>query len=166
MLRPAAQRLPALFPRRHRRGAAGGRGEARRRCPGLDFAGFRDGYFTAGDEPDIVAEIRDSGADCLFIGMPTPRKERFLAAHRDALNVPFIMGVGGGFDVLAGHVAARAGALQRTGLEWLFRIYQEPRRMWWRYAATNAAFAGVLAGNSSVARRSARRNRQVGAAGA
>ena len=111
---------------------------------GLRFAGFRDGYFKPGQEADVVREIRDSGADCLFIGMPTPRKERFLAAHRDALNVPFIMGVGGAFDVLSGRVQRAPLRMQALGLEWLFRIYQEPRRMWWRYAKTNALFVAIL----------------------
>jgi N-acetylglucosaminyldiphosphoundecaprenol N-acetyl-beta-D-mannosaminyltransferase len=114
------------------------------RHPELRFAGFRDGYFKPSQEADVVREIRDSGADCLFIGMPTPRKERFLAAHRDALNVPFIMGVGGAFDVLSGHVQRAPPRMQALGLEWLFRIYQEPRRMWWRYAKTNALFAAIL----------------------
>jgi N-acetylglucosaminyldiphosphoundecaprenol N-acetyl-beta-D-mannosaminyltransferase len=114
------------------------------RHPELRFAGFRDGYFKPSQEADVVREIRDSGADCLFIGMPTPRKERFLAAHRDALNVPFIMGVGGAFDVLSGHVQRAPLRMQALGLEWLFRIYQEPRRMWWRYAKTNALFAAIL----------------------
>lgn len=114
--------------------------------PDIRFAGMQDGYFKPEQEDEIVAKIRDSGADCLFIGMPTPRKERFLAAHRDDLNVPFIMGVGGSFDVLAGHVRRAPSRMQTLGLEWLYRIYQEPRRMWWRYAKTNALFAGMLTG--------------------
>lgn len=118
---------------------------ARKRWPGLDFAGYRDGYFAARDESDIVTAIRISGADCLFIGMPTPHKERFLHRYRDALNVPFIMGVGGGLDVLAGHVSRAPALMQKNGLEWLYRIYQEPGRMWWRYASTNARFAGLVA---------------------
>jgi N-acetylglucosaminyldiphosphoundecaprenol N-acetyl-beta-D-mannosaminyltransferase len=64
------------------------------RHPALSFAGVRDGYFTTQQEPEVVGAILSSGADCLFIGMPTPRKERFLAAYRDSLGVPFIMGVG------------------------------------------------------------------------
>jgi len=119
--------------------------EAARRWPALMFAGFRNGYFGREDEAEIVEAIRSSGADCLFIGMPTPRKERFLHAYRDVLGVPFIMGVGGGIDVLAGHVSRAPEAVQRSGLEWLYRIYQEPGRMWWRYASTNAVFAGLLA---------------------
>lgn len=118
---------------------------ARRRHPGLQFAGLRDGYFSREQEADVVLAIRASGADCLFIGMPTPRKERFLAAHRDELGVPFIMGVGGSFDVLAGAVRRAPRTMQHMGMEWLYRIYQEPRRMAWRYIRTNTLFAGILA---------------------
>jgi N-acetylglucosaminyldiphosphoundecaprenol N-acetyl-beta-D-mannosaminyltransferase len=117
----------------------------RQRHPAIRFAGLQDGYFKPESEPEVVRAIRTSGADCLFIGMPTPRKERFLAAHRDELETPFIMGVGGSFDVLAGAVQRAPLHMQQLGLEWLYRIYQEPRRMWWRYAKTNALFAGMLA---------------------
>lgn len=119
--------------------------ELERRHPGLELAGCRDGYFGAAEEPDVVAAIRDSGADCLFVGMPTPRKERFMAAHRAALGVPFVMGVGGGIDVLAGLVRRAPAAWQRSGFEWLYRTLQEPRRMWRRYLTTNVAYAGILA---------------------
>lgn len=118
---------------------------AREKHPSLVFAGLRDGYFTREQEADVVRDIRASQADCLFIGMPTPRKERFLAAHRDELGVPFIMGVGGSFDVLGGLTRRAPQHMQRFGLEWLYRIYQEPRRMWWRYVRTNTLFAGLLA---------------------
>jgi len=118
--------------------------EAARKYPGLNFAGIRDGYFRLEQEPEIVADIGKSKADCLFIGMPTPRKERFLAEHRDRLGVPFIMGVGGSFDILAGHVKRAPRRMQAAGLEWLYRVYQEPLRMWWRYAKTNTLFVGML----------------------
>jgi N-acetylglucosaminyldiphosphoundecaprenol N-acetyl-beta-D-mannosaminyltransferase len=118
--------------------------QACERYPSLRFAGFRDGYFASTDEPALVQQIIDSRADCLFIGLPTPKKERFVAAYRDQLGVPFIMGVGGSFDVLSGHVRRAPLIMQRLGLEWLYRIYQEPRRMWWRYLETNAIFAGIL----------------------
>jgi N-acetylglucosaminyldiphosphoundecaprenol N-acetyl-beta-D-mannosaminyltransferase len=117
---------------------------ARERWPGLEFAGYRDGYFDTDDERDIVSVIRTSGADCLFIGMPTPRKERFLHSYRDVLDVPFIMGVGGSLDVLAGHVRRAPASMRKSGLEWLYRIYQEPGRMWWRYASTNTRFVGLV----------------------
>ncbi len=114
------------------------------RYPDLRFAGMRDGYFAVEQEGEVVSEIKLSGAHCLFIGMPTPRKERFLAAHRDELGVPFIMGVGGSFDVLSGRVRRAPKLMQRLGIEWLYRIYQEPRRMWWRYARTNVIYLGML----------------------
>ncbi len=115
------------------------------RYPGIQFAGWKDGYFSAADEKELVDDIRDSGADCLFIGMPTPRKERFLAKYRDELDVSFVMGVGGSFDILAGQIRRAPDKLQKLGLEWLYRVYQEPRRMWWRYTRTNTLFVAILA---------------------
>jgi N-acetylglucosaminyldiphosphoundecaprenol N-acetyl-beta-D-mannosaminyltransferase len=119
---------------------------ARRKFPGLNMAGVRSGYFTAEEEPAIIDSIRDSGADCLFIGLPTPRKERLLAKYRDYLGVPFVMGVGGSFDVLAGQVSRAPLWVQRWGLEWAYRVYQEPGRLWWRYVSTNLAYAGLMVG--------------------
>jgi N-acetylglucosaminyldiphosphoundecaprenol N-acetyl-beta-D-mannosaminyltransferase len=112
--------------------------------PSIQIAGLRDGYFLPEEEAEVVEQIINSKADCLFIAMPTPRKERFLAAHRDRLGVPFIMGIGGSLDVIAGHVRRAPPVMQSMGLEWLYRVYQEPRRMWWRYAKTNTIFAGIL----------------------
>ena len=99
--------------------------QAVRTHPALRFAGMRDGYFGPQEEPEVVKQISTSQADCLFIGMPTPRKERFLASHRDCLGVPFIMGVGGSFDVLAGQVRRAPVSMQVFGLEWLYRTYQD-----------------------------------------
>ena len=112
--------------------------------PTIHLAGLRDGYFGPDEEAQVVELITKSKADCLFIAMPTPRKERFLATYRDRLGVPFIMGVGGSFDVIAGHVRRAPPIMQSMGLEWLYRVYQEPGRMWWRYARTNTLFAGIL----------------------
>jgi|SRR5579884_945153 len=117
----------------------------RARHPAIRFAGWRDGYFRAEEEAAVVAAIDAAAADCLFIGMPTPRKERFLARHRGRIAVPFIMGVGGGLDVLAGEVRRAPALVQKLGLEWLFRAAQEPRRLGPRYLKTNAAFAAILA---------------------
>jgi N-acetylglucosaminyldiphosphoundecaprenol N-acetyl-beta-D-mannosaminyltransferase len=121
------------------------------RWPGLRFAGYRDGYFDREEEGGIVEKIRASRADCLFIAMPTPRKERFLAQYRDVLDVPYIMGVGGAVDVLAGYVKRAPRGMQQHGLEWLYRSCQEPGRMWWRYASTNAVYAAML--GKEIARR-------------
>jgi N-acetylglucosaminyldiphosphoundecaprenol N-acetyl-beta-D-mannosaminyltransferase len=118
--------------------------ETHRRWPRVAFAGYRNGYFSHDEEAAVVRQIRDAAADCLFIGMPTPHKERFLRRYRDELGVPFIMGVGGSFDVLAAHVRRAPASMQRAGLEWLYRIYQEPARMWWRYVSTNTVFVGLV----------------------
>ena len=114
------------------------------RWPSLEVAGFQDGYFDKESESKIVENIRNSNADCLFIGMPTPHKERFLSLYRNELNVPFIMGVGGGIDILSDRVKRAPRAVQKAGLEWCYRIYQEPRRMIGRYAVTNIVFLGLL----------------------
>jgi N-acetylglucosaminyldiphosphoundecaprenol N-acetyl-beta-D-mannosaminyltransferase len=119
--------------------------EARRRHPTLRIAGWRHGYYARDKELDVVAAINASGADCLFIGMPTPHKERFLARHRHMLDTSFVMGVGGGIDVLAGHVKRAPRWMRNNGLEWLYRVLQEPRRMWKRYLTTNAVFAFLMA---------------------
>jgi N-acetylglucosaminyldiphosphoundecaprenol N-acetyl-beta-D-mannosaminyltransferase len=115
-----------------------------RRHPTLNFAGARNGYFKPEEEAGVVADIRASGADCLFIAMPTPRKERFMHAWRDQLNVPFLMGVGGTFDVVAGKVERAPDLYQKLGMEWLYRLMQEPRRMFWRYARTNTLFLALM----------------------
>ena len=112
--------------------------------PGLAVAGTRDGYFKPEDEAGIVAAINASGADCLFVAMPTPRKERFLKRYRDELTTSFVMGVGGSFDVYGGKVARAPKLVQAVGLEWLFRVAQEPRRLWRRYYDTNTAYVGLL----------------------
>jgi N-acetylglucosaminyldiphosphoundecaprenol N-acetyl-beta-D-mannosaminyltransferase len=121
-------------------------GELAARHPSLHLAGAHHGYYTPAEETAVVAEIIAARPDCLFVGMPTPRKERFMARHHAALGIPFVMGVGGGLDVLAGVVARAPVAWQRTGLEWLYRTLQEPRRMWRRYLTTNLAYAWVLSG--------------------
>jgi N-acetylglucosaminyldiphosphoundecaprenol N-acetyl-beta-D-mannosaminyltransferase len=112
--------------------------------PRLRIAGLHDGYFDTGHEGAIVAAINASGADCLFVALPTPHKERFVKRHRDRLAPSFVMGVGGSFDVYAGKVARAPRIIQAVGLEWLFRVAQEPRRLWRRYYVTNLAFAGLL----------------------
>ena len=113
--------------------------------PGLDLAGWRDGYFAPDQEAAVVGAINASNADCLFVALPTPMKERFLARNSDALGVPLIMGVGGTFDVIAGSVARAPGWAQRYGLEWLFRLIQQPRALGPRYIWTNAVFAVWIA---------------------
>ena len=118
--------------------------ELARRYPDLVIAGLQNGYFAAEQEADVIAAINASGADCLFVALPTPRKERFLKRYRSELLPSFVMGVGGSFDVFAGKVARAPVLIQRLGLEWLFRVVQEPGRLWRRYYETNTAYAALL----------------------
>ncbi|MEU5841252.1 WecB/TagA/CpsF family glycosyltransferase [Rhodococcus sp. NPDC047139] len=113
--------------------------------PGLRIAGAQNGYFAPSDEEPIAQKIRASGADMLFLGMPSPRKENFLRRWEDLLEVPIRHGVGGSFDVLAGITKRAPERWQRAGMEWAYRLLQEPRRMWRRYLTTNTAFLFLLA---------------------
>jgi N-acetylglucosaminyldiphosphoundecaprenol N-acetyl-beta-D-mannosaminyltransferase len=79
----------------------------------------------------------------LFVAMPTPRKEYFLGRWGPELDVPFSMGVGGAIDVVAGVTRRAPVGLQRLGLEWAYRLAQEPRRLFRRYLVTNAEFVGI-----------------------
>jgi N-acetylglucosaminyldiphosphoundecaprenol N-acetyl-beta-D-mannosaminyltransferase len=110
------------------------------RHPGLKIAGARNGYFGPAEEEDIVEVIRASGADMLFLGMTSPKKEIFIRDRGQALGVPLLHGVGGSFDVLAGLTRRAPERWQRLGLEWLYRLRQEPRRLFRRYLVTNTAF--------------------------
>lgn len=118
--------------------------ELRRRYPRLRLCGARDGYFTAEEELGVVREVARARPDILFLALPSPRKEWFLLEHADELGVGFAMGVGGSIDVLAGAYPRAPVWMQRTGLEWLFRLLQDPRRMWRRYLATNTRFLILL----------------------
>ena len=125
---------------------------ARAQYPGIEIAGFRDGYFGSDSHPDIIEEIRHSGAHMLFIGMPSPFKEVWCERHRERLNVPVIVGVGGSFDVLAGFIKRAPRWAQAAGLEWLWRLLMEPRKLWKRYLTTNCEFIW-LSGREILARR-------------
>lgn len=105
------------------------------------IAGFRNGYFKKEEEKDIAKQIASSGANILFVAISSPSKENFLYTHRELLSeVNFIMGVGGSFDVIAGKVKRAPLWLQTIGMEWLYRLYQEPKRMWRRYLIGNSKF--------------------------
>jgi len=116
----------------------------RREHPRLRVGGARNGYWHVGESPEIVEAVRASAAHILFVGMPSPRKEYWLAENLEALSVPFCMGVGGSFDVYAGIVRRAPLWLQRLGMEWAYRFAQEPGRMWKRYLLGNLEFARLV----------------------
>jgi N-acetylglucosaminyldiphosphoundecaprenol N-acetyl-beta-D-mannosaminyltransferase len=111
------------------------------RHPRLQVAGARNGYWD--DDDDVIARVAASDADFLFLALPSPRKEFWLRQHLEGLSVPFVMGVGGSFDVLAGRVRRAPSWVQRIGCEWVWRLGQEPRRMWKRYMVGNSRFVAL-----------------------
>ena len=121
--------------------------EVRRRFPALHapywFAPpFRP--LTSAEDDEVVARVAESCARILFIGLSTPKQERWMAAHRG--RVPAVMlGVGAAFDFLAGVKPQAPRWMQNHGLEWLFRLATEPRRLWWRYLKHNPRFAALFA---------------------
>ncbi len=110
------------------------------RYPGLEVAGWRDGYFPQTAHGEIVEEIHARAPHMLFVGMPSPFKETWSERHRESLNVPVIMGVGGSFDVLAGFIQRAPALVQSIGMEWLWRLGKEPRKLWKRYLTLNSEF--------------------------
>ncbi|WP_274517876.1 WecB/TagA/CpsF family glycosyltransferase [Pseudomonas sp. GM49] len=111
--------------------------------PALKIAGYHHGYFW-NDEKTVVEKIRESGAQLLFVAITSPKKENFINRWREELGIDFVMGVGGTFDVVAGKVKRAPLWMQRWGLEWFYRVIQEPKRMWKRYLLTNSKFAWLL----------------------
>lgn len=113
------------------------------RYPGARIVGHCDGYYT--DEEAVAAEITSSRPDMLFLGMTSPKKEKFLERHQPMMGVPVTHGVGGSFDILAGVTKRAPESWQRMGMEWAYRLVQEPGRMWKRYLRTNVLFSVMVA---------------------
>jgi exopolysaccharide biosynthesis WecB/TagA/CpsF family protein len=121
------QRLPAKFP-------------------ALKIAGAQPSKFrrvTSDEKREIVQEIRDSGARLVFAGLGCPRQEVWAYENRDALSLP-VVAVGAAFDFHAGTIPQAPLALQRAGLEWLYRLSHEPRRLWRRYALLNPLYVAMV----------------------
>jgi N-acetylglucosaminyldiphosphoundecaprenol N-acetyl-beta-D-mannosaminyltransferase len=112
--------------------------------PGVVVAGSHHGYFKVADEEAIAEEVAAAAPDILLVAMTSPRKEQFLARWSARLHVPVCHGVGGSFDVFAGLVQRAPAIWQRLGLEWLYRVKQEPRRLWKRYLVTNTLFVDMV----------------------
>lgn len=111
-----------------------------RRYPNARICGSRDGYFAADQAAEVAAQIASSSPDMLFVAITSPKKEKFIAAHQATMKVPVTHGVGGSFDILAGKTERAPEVWQKLGMEWAFRVIQEPRRMFMRYFRTNTVF--------------------------
>lgn len=110
--------------------------------PGLRMAGAWSPPFralTAQEEADAVARINESGAGTVWVSLGCPKQEMWMAAHRGRVNAVMI-GVGAAFDYHAGTLRRAPLWMQNSGLEWLYRLVSEPRRLWKRYLVTNTVF--------------------------
>jgi N-acetylglucosaminyldiphosphoundecaprenol N-acetyl-beta-D-mannosaminyltransferase len=119
------------------------REELPRRYPGLRIVGARPGPFRelTGEEADaIVGELNAAAPDVIWVGLGVPLQEKFMLAMRERLTAPVLVGVGAAFDFHAGLKRQAPRSLQRLGLEWAFRLVQEPRRLWRRYLVYNPRF--------------------------
>lgn len=135
----------------------------RARYPQLRIVGHQHGFFDDADSPQVCAAVNRARPSILFVAISSPRKEHWVHEHRDVLAVPLVMGVGGAVDIIAGSVARAPTWMQRAGLEWAFRLLQEPRRLLRRYLVTNARFIALVI--AALARRAMGRNRHVGTLG-
>jgi N-acetylglucosaminyldiphosphoundecaprenol N-acetyl-beta-D-mannosaminyltransferase len=96
--------------------------------PGIEIAGFRNGYFGKADEPEIIDSINSSGADMLLVALGAPKQEKWIHENKNKLKVKVCIGVGGALDVFAGKVKPTPEFIRRHGFEWLYRLYREPSR--------------------------------------
>lgn len=112
----------------------------KQRYPDLDVVGYRNGYFSPEDEEKIQEDIKDKKPDFVFVGITSPKKEYIIQSFMDnGINAVF-MGVGGSFDVLSGHIKRAPLWMQKLNLEWLFRVANEPKRLFKRYFVGNVTF--------------------------
>jgi N-acetylglucosaminyldiphosphoundecaprenol N-acetyl-beta-D-mannosaminyltransferase len=127
-----------------------------RRCLGLKVAYAWSPPFrplTPEEDARVVDDIVRSGVRILFVGLSTPKQERWMAEHRDRLPA-VMLGVGAAFDFLAGRKRQAPRLVQRFGFEWLYRLVHEPRRLWRRYLQRNPRFVALFAAQVVMRRRS------------
>lgn len=113
------------------------------RFPGLRVVGSHSppfGELTSQQDEEITALINRANADIVWVGLSTPKQERWMAEHRSSVNAKVLVGVGAAFDIISGVKRQAPRLLQRSGLEWLYRMIQEPSRLWRRYLRNNPAF--------------------------
>ncbi len=119
----------------------------RRNFPGASIVGRLSPPFralTASETREIDLLVNAAAADIVWVGLGAPKQDRWMAAHRSALEAPVLIGVGAAFDMISGTVARAPRFLQQTGCEWVFRLAQEPGRLWRRYLESNSRFVRML----------------------
>jgi N-acetylglucosaminyldiphosphoundecaprenol N-acetyl-beta-D-mannosaminyltransferase len=121
--------------------------QLRQRYPGIRIVGTYAPPFrplTPTEDAAVVRTINDAAPDIVWVGLSTPKQERWMAAHTGRVGAPVLIGVGAAFDFHAGLKRQAPRWMQRSGLEWLFRLASEPRRLWRRYLLNNPLFVGLL----------------------
>jgi N-acetylglucosaminyldiphosphoundecaprenol N-acetyl-beta-D-mannosaminyltransferase len=144
--RAASERLPVYFYGSRQEVLDGLVARLGRRLPELSIAGCEPGRFQTIDsttKAEIAERIAGSGARIAFVGLGCPRQEVFVSEFRDLVGMP-IVAVGAAFDYLAGSLPEPPERLRRAGLEWLWRLALEPRRLWRRYLLLNPAYLALL----------------------
>jgi N-acetylglucosaminyldiphosphoundecaprenol N-acetyl-beta-D-mannosaminyltransferase len=120
------------------------RAELTRRFPGLQIVGTYTPPFrplNSDEENDLRSQLETSQADVLWCGLSTPKQERFISSYYDRMPVKLMVGVGAAFDLLSGNLDEAPDWMKRSGLQWLYRLIKEPRRLWRRYLLNNPKFA-------------------------
>lgn len=112
--------------------------------PTLRIAGYRDGFFDMAQEGQVAAEVAASGADVLLVARGVPMQDIFIDRQLHQLGVKVAIGVGGLFDFVSGRINRAPRWMRDTGLEWVYRLAQEPSRMWQRYLVGNFTFLGRI----------------------
>jgi N-acetylglucosaminyldiphosphoundecaprenol N-acetyl-beta-D-mannosaminyltransferase len=118
--------------------------ELTRRFPGLKIVGTYTPPFrplTDSEENDLRLQLETSQADVLWCGLSTPKQERFMSAYSGRLPVKLMVGVGAAFDLLSGNLDEAPDWMKKSGLQWLYRLIKEPKRLWRRYLLNNPKFA-------------------------
>jgi N-acetylglucosaminyldiphosphoundecaprenol N-acetyl-beta-D-mannosaminyltransferase len=119
-----------------------------RRFPGLQVVGTYTPPFrtlNAAEEDDLLTQVHSSKPDILWVGLSTPKQEKFMARYIDRLDVPLLVGVGAAFDFHTGRIRDCPNWVKRAGMQWLHRLLQDPRRLWKRYLRNNPAFVWKIA---------------------
>jgi N-acetylglucosaminyldiphosphoundecaprenol N-acetyl-beta-D-mannosaminyltransferase len=119
-----------------------------RRFPGLQVVGTYTPPFrilNAAEEDDLLTQVHSSKPDILWVGLSTPKQEKFMAKYIDRLEVPLLVGVGAAFDFHTGRIRDCPNWVKRAGMQWLHRLLQDPRRLWKRYLRNNPAFVWKIA---------------------
>jgi len=130
--------------------------ELQRRFPGLRIAGTYSPPFrslTSEEEAQVIERINQAAPDVIWVGLGTPKQDLWMASHREQLTASVLIGVGAAFDFHTGRVPQAPRWMQGAGLEWLFRLWQEPGRLWYRYLVYNPLFVFLVTAQALGIRR-------------